>query len=68
MIGQFDLNIPPKVSMHSEIGSCDSECTNEIITGDVIVTEALNHMHLLGTYFIKVSGLSLTPPVQKCLF
>lgn len=48
MVGQLYLAIPPMVTAHHEIGSCGSDCTPEIMTGEVYVTQTFNHMHLLG--------------------
>ncbi|WAR31781.1 DOPO-like protein [Mya arenaria] len=48
MIGQSDIAIPPGKMGHVEEGTCPGKCTNQIMTGDIQVTLAINHMHTMG--------------------
>ncbi|XP_052789490.1 dopamine beta-hydroxylase-like [Mya arenaria] len=47
-IGQSYIAIPPGKMGHVEEGTCPGNCTNQIMTGDLQVTFALNHMHTMG--------------------
>ncbi|KAJ8306363.1 hypothetical protein KUTeg_016908 [Tegillarca granosa] len=52
MIGQMNINIPPRLDRIAISGTCSSECTREKITGPIYITSLAHHMHQQGVYFI----------------
>ncbi|KAL3870614.1 hypothetical protein ACJMK2_038662 [Sinanodonta woodiana] len=48
MIGQTYLYIPPGETAVTAIGTCPGECTKDLMTGNINITTAVNHMHYLG--------------------
>ncbi|KAK3604316.1 hypothetical protein CHS0354_025443 [Potamilus streckersoni] len=49
MIGQTYLYIPPGETAVTAIGTCPEECTRKMMTNNINLIAALNHMHYLGT-------------------
>ncbi|KAH3792378.1 uncharacterized protein LOC127837211 isoform X9 [Dreissena polymorpha] len=47
-IGQAYFLIPPFTDDHVEVGSFPATCSRQLMTGDIHVASALNHMHLIG--------------------
>jgi len=52
MIGQNYLQIPPNKYRHEETGGCSGECTSSLMTANIYVERALNHMHKLGIFYM----------------
>ncbi|KAL3870621.1 hypothetical protein ACJMK2_038669 [Sinanodonta woodiana] len=48
MIGQRYLYIPPGETAVTAIGTCPEECTRKMMTGNINIINAFNHMHYLG--------------------
>ncbi|KAK7103292.1 putative DBH-like monooxygenase protein 2 [Littorina saxatilis] len=49
MTGQNYIQIPPRSPDTLATSDCSSTCTNNLMTGDIHITSAANHMHYLGT-------------------
>ncbi|XP_046579744.1 DBH-like monooxygenase protein 1 [Haliotis rubra] len=47
-IGQSDLDIPPGVTNHLEVGGCSGNCTKNLLPYSVFLTRTYIHMHYLG--------------------
>jgi dopamine beta-monooxygenase len=54
MIGQTYLEIPPKQERYSVLGGCPAECSALIITNNITVVSAVNHMHYLGNFYTTI--------------
>ncbi|XP_025104358.1 DBH-like monooxygenase protein 1 homolog [Pomacea canaliculata] len=48
MTGQGYLQIPPYTDVTIATSDCTATCTRTLLTGDIYVTDAINHMHYLG--------------------
>ena len=49
MIGQNYIEIPPGQESVEVVGECTKEDTRLILKAPIYVTQALNHMHYMGT-------------------
>ncbi|KAL3870617.1 hypothetical protein ACJMK2_038665 [Sinanodonta woodiana] len=47
-IGQRYLSIPPGETAVTAIGTCSGECTRGLMSGNISIFTAFNHMHYLG--------------------
>ncbi|XP_052220094.1 MOXD1 homolog 2-like isoform X1 [Dreissena polymorpha] len=47
-IGQAYFLIPPFTDGHVEVGTLPATCSRQLMTGDINVASANNHMHLIG--------------------
>ena len=54
IVGQVDIEIPPLQPAVQIVGTCNSGCTNRIISQPMYVINAFNHMHYLGRCSVSV--------------
>ncbi|KAJ8300443.1 hypothetical protein KUTeg_021962 [Tegillarca granosa] len=51
IVGQMNINIPPRSDSVAISGTCSSECTRDKLTGPINIIFLDHHMHYLGMFF-----------------